>query len=345
MEPQRDESASKREPGPPDFRSFLRKVGAGPNRSKHLSLEEAKAAAAAILEGRATPGQAGGLLIAMRVNEECAEEIAGFALAIRQSCRPNPGIPPPVLDCAGAYDGRVRTLPVGVAAAILASRFGVNSLFHGTCGLGRSGITPESLLPALSQAGFRPGPGVVTFMDQEDYSPVLSALKPFRNELGLRTVFNSAEKLVGLAGESGAEHALLVGIFHGGYLERIAEAAVLAGHRRVFAIQGLEGSDDLPVTRDSRACEITNGLVIPWKIDLDALGIDQCPAAALECDGLSEAITRLSAALTGQPGPAMEALVLNAGLRLYLAGKAADLAGGVRMARERIQSSPGPTDE
>lgn len=315
-----------------DFRAALRKVGAGSNRSKSLTLDEARCAATTILEGKATSAQVGALLIAMRLKEEVPEELAGFALAIRDHSQAMPTPAAPVVDCAGAYDGRVRTIPVGAAAALVAATAGVSSLFHGIAGLGRSGLSPGEILTGLLPN--RTGSASVRYVDQNDYCPALAALKPLRNELGLRTAFNTAEKLVGLALEGAGVRSLVVGVFHGAYLEKVARTAALLGIRRALIIQGLEGSDDLPVTRDSRVWELQDGEMRSWAVELSSLGIQRFPAAAMEGQGLSFALRALRNALAGDGSAIQESVLLNTGMRLYLADKTPTLADGVQMARE-----------
>jgi anthranilate phosphoribosyltransferase len=303
-----------------------------------MTIDEARRAASLILAAAATPAQVGAFLIALRVKEETAEELAGFTLALREKCQTAMDLPGPLVDCAGAYDGRIRSLPTGVAAALVATRAGVCSLFHGTRGLGRAGVVPGDILSALTGGKGAPG---IAYVDQTEYSPALAALKSLRNELGLRTAFNSAEKLVSLAHNTQSLRSVLIGVFHGPYLERMARAAVLSGLESGMVIQGLEGSDDLPATRDSSVCEFDHGEIRRWNVELSSLGIVRCQSTQLECQGLPVAIEALRKALSGSPGPASEALCLNVGLRLYLGGVAEDLADGVAQGRQLIRGGAG----
>jgi len=51
-----------------------------------LSAAEAEAVLGEVLEGRATPAQVGGLLVALRMRGETAEVLAGGARAMRRRC-------------------------------------------------------------------------------------------------------------------------------------------------------------------------------------------------------------------------------------------------------------------
>jgi anthranilate phosphoribosyltransferase len=122
----------------------------------------------------------------------------------------------------------------------------------------------------------------------------------------------------------------------------VAETAVRLGIAHALVIQGPEGSDDLPVTRDSRVCEVRNGQIFEWAVDLEALGLERRAPAVMECSGLGHIIRRLAAALTGEPGPDRDAIILNAALRLYLAGRTASLKDGLIYARELLDSGSTP---
>src|SRR5665811_487006 len=50
---------------------------------KILSMDEARAAMGAVMDGEATPAQLAALLVALRMRGETVEELAGFAAAMR----------------------------------------------------------------------------------------------------------------------------------------------------------------------------------------------------------------------------------------------------------------------
>ena len=54
----------------------------------HLSREDAHEIMSSIMEGEATPAQVAGFLVALRTKGETAEEIAGFAAAMREHVIP-----------------------------------------------------------------------------------------------------------------------------------------------------------------------------------------------------------------------------------------------------------------
>src|SRR5207237_5237600 len=99
---------------PPDPEAFarmqhyIREIGTGPKGSRDLTAEEARDAMAMILTGEATAAQAGGFLLLQRFKSESAEELLGFAQAIRSGARLIQPRVEGLLDIGSPYDGRDR---------------------------------------------------------------------------------------------------------------------------------------------------------------------------------------------------------------------------------------------
>jgi anthranilate phosphoribosyltransferase len=80
------------------FAHYVRILGKGPNLSRSLTQDEARAAVGMILEGAVEPVQLGAFLCLLRVKTETPEEVAGFALAIRDRLSPPADMPAIDLD-------------------------------------------------------------------------------------------------------------------------------------------------------------------------------------------------------------------------------------------------------
>ena len=66
------------------MQEFIAKIGKGQKVWKDLTWEEAKEAMRLLIEGRATPVQIGGFLLAMRIKMESVAELAAFTAAARE---------------------------------------------------------------------------------------------------------------------------------------------------------------------------------------------------------------------------------------------------------------------
>ncbi|MBI1840383.1 MAG: hypothetical protein HYR88_05965, partial [Verrucomicrobia bacterium] len=222
---------------------WVHKVGAGEKAAQDLTYEEAREAAQLLLSGEATPAQAGGLLVAMRVKGETDDEMRAFTEVCRSYNKPmmlRPGVSP--LDIP-VYAGKKSFFHAVIPAAFLIAACGRPVLLHGFSETpGRIGaaevlralgicidFTPQEGATILERHGF-------LYLDVARFNPPLHRFQLLRNELGVRTLFNAVARIVDPA-ESGCH---LIGISHPPYFEKTLSALRRFGSRRVLIIRGVE---------------------------------------------------------------------------------------------------------
>lgn len=331
---------------------FLAKVGTGEKGAKDLSYEEAREAMTAILDGAFHPVTLGAFLLAERWKPETAEELAGFADAVAERLE-RPALPrtvPGLLDCAGAYDGKTRTLNVGIPAALVAAGAGVPVILHGAAGIPtKAGMTPAPILARLGIDPLRTPDGAlsdlkragIAYLHQPVFHPSLHALLASRIALGKRTFLNTVEPLANPMGA--ATH--VGGFFHGPFGERICHALRRSnlGFTRAVMVEGVEGSDEI---RPGRAAvvELRGGEVLTYPVESAALGLacrmSDVTASAAGAEAMAaESALRIQAVLRGEDRSGYrDAVLLNAALRLYASGRAATWEEGIRLARRSLES-------
>ena len=130
----------------------------------------------------------------------------------------------------------------------------------------------------------------------------------------------------------------LLGLSHLPYAEKMLAAATEIGFKRVMIVQGIEGNEDAPTSRPCRAFLWELGQKRELRIDPVEYGLQ--PATAEEmAGGDAAANARIAeAVLSGEPGGHRDLVLLNAGLRIWLAERAASIAEGIEKAREAIDS-------
>lgn len=336
---------------PNDLLPFMARVGTGPTGSKDLSYDEARAAMAAILAGRYDPVTLGAFLLALRWKPEAPEELAGFLDTLREASLeeypPPPEAPANLVDAAANYDGKRETPNVAIPAALVATGAGVPLILHdGEEIPTKYGVTKYHVLRALGVAvGATPAQARrclaevgIAYLHQPAFSPALVRLLPARQAVGKRTFLNVVEPLVNPLGAP----VHVGGIFHLPFAERVIRALARsrAGFRRAVIVQGLEGSDELPLGR-RKVAEWREGELLTYEVDSTGLGLGDS-AQALRGPGEADAghcaarIVRLLE--EPAPGPFHDMVLLNAALRLYASGLAATLGEGLEAARESLYS-------
>src|SRR5262245_45236767 len=104
---------------------FIKAVGAGQKRARHLSREEAREAMSLLVE-RAEPAQGGAFLLALRMKGEAPEEMAGFVDALSDGGRlRRAAVPEDVLEIDAHGDGHSGIPSLLPAAACAAAALGV----------------------------------------------------------------------------------------------------------------------------------------------------------------------------------------------------------------------------
>ncbi|MEK3884855.1 anthranilate phosphoribosyltransferase [Paenibacillus sp. PL2-23] len=318
---------------------WLKEVGRGKRGARDLNYEEAKDAAELILGGKATQAQIGAFFIAERIKMETVEELEAFVHVCRaHAYRTNVHSG---MDCAGPYDGRKKSFFATFATAFVLGAAGLPVTLHGTGSLPpKWGITLQDILmemdidaDSVSRERFieTARETGVLYVSAESWCPPLRELRSIRVELGMRTVLNTAEKLIDYAHSK----YLLFGVFHNTVFERMAKLSEKLGYERSLIVQGVEGSEDLFIERPTRTYFVQNGIAIQQIVDPDAYGLEtQVPevewTAALQKDTVEEVLQG------GGHLAFANQVLLNAAVRLHLAGKADSVEQGIYMSKALI---------
>jgi anthranilate phosphoribosyltransferase len=318
---------------------LLKEVGRGKRGAKDLTYDQAYEAAQMFLHDKATPAQMGAFLMAERIKMESPDEVLAFVNACRESVQPVSLRDS--LDCAGPYDGRRTSFMATLPAAFVLAACGQPVTIHSSPSLPpKWGITLTDVLqvlgipldssarPVMISAAERSG---VLFVPTETWCPALQKMRPLRMELGVRTLFNTVEKLMRFANSP----YMAIGIFHGTVFEKIAQLLLRLGVEKGIVVQGMEGSEDVTVSRPTRTLILKNGdyqpyLVDPsaWNLQAELPEMEWTPELQLKT---AEAVLKGTAEL-----PYRNLVLMNAALRLWVTDRADSLDEGVAMARQAL---------
>ena len=327
------------------IRALVAAVGQGPTNGRYLTREEARFALNAIMDGDATPAQAGALLLLQRYRSEAPEELLGYVDAVRgRASLLRPRVEG-LLDVGSPYDGRTKHVVISPAASIVAAAAGVPVLMHGERNMGpKKGVAVGDVIEALGVATDLEPECVergiqecgLGYIRQARVAPALHALKPLREELGLRTPLHMVEKIYDLG--NGPFH--LIGVAHMPYLKQLAPALAALGFDRTMVVQGIEGHEDVTTSHGTRVIEIdANGEQHEWRVDPARLGVAPATDADLEPGDAQRSADMTMRVLDGTARASEADLVaLNAALRIKLAGRAGSVEEALDAARDALAS-------
>ena len=233
------------------MRSIIKRIATGPELSKDISADEARAGMRLILDGQVDPVQAAIFLIALRMKRETDDENRGVLDALRDATQTAVAPVDDLLDLADPYDGFTRSLPSSPFLPAVLAACGVPTLSHGVETMGpKYGVTHYQVLQAAglpvnlssAQAAKRLGEKGVgwAYVDQQAFCPKLHRLEALRTLIVKRPVLTTVEVCIGPIRARGRTH-LMTGYVHKPYSRVYAMLARHAGFDSALLIRGVEG--------------------------------------------------------------------------------------------------------
>lgn len=309
-------------------------------RKEDLSYQEAEEVMNEIMEGKATQVQMSSYLTALSMKGETVEEITASAAAMRNHCvRLLHEMD--VLEIVGTGGDGANSFNISTTSAIVISAAGVPVAKHGNraassrCGaadvleaLGVNiAVRPEVSTEILNQIG-------ICFLFAQNYHIAMKYVAPVRKELGIRTIFNI---LGPLANPAGANMELM-GVYDEALVEPLAQVLANLGVRRAMVVYGADGLDEISMSALTKVCEVQDGSFTSYTITPEEFGFTRCRKEDLTGGTPEENAVITREILSGAQGPKRDAVLLNAGAAIYLAGKAEGIREGIEMARDLIDS-------
>lgn len=317
-------------------RSALRELMAG----GELTATCAEAAMTEVLEGACSPTIIAALLTALARRPETAEELTGFARAVRRKATELPGASHALCPCGTGGSG-LQTANTSTAVAFVLAAAGVPVAKHGNrassglCGsadvLERLGIAVD--IP-VDRAGHLLQEMGLCFLFAPRVHPALRQLAPLRRELGFATVFNFLGPLCNPA----SVQRQLLGVSDARRAVPMVQALQHLGSREVLAVTGHDGLDELSLAGPSQVVRLQHGELRTETWTPEQAGLQRCKPEALRGGDAATNAAILLGVLSGEACAPAELTALNAGAGLMLTGHSPDLPSGVAKAKDILAS-------
>ncbi len=310
-----------------------------------LTYDEAYAVMHEIMSGETTPTQNAAFLAALSTKSTKAEtidEISGCAAAMRELATPvaHPGMN--VLEIVGTGGDKSNTFNISTTAAFIIAAAGVKVAKHGNrAASSLSGTAdcqealgtninqdPEKALQMLQEVG-------MCFFFAQMYHPAMKYVGAIRKELGFRTVFN----ILGPLTNPASPEYFLLGVYDEYLVEPLVKVLDKLGVKRALVVYGQDRMDEISVSAPTTICELRDGYYRTSVIAPEDFGITRCQKADI-VGGTPEENAQITRDILGgvEKGPKRDIVLMNAGAALFIAGKAATIAEGIKLAQETIDS-------
>ncbi|MEK6397972.1 MAG: anthranilate phosphoribosyltransferase, partial [Terriglobus sp.] len=273
---------------------------------------------------------------------ETAAELAGFSAAMRAAAVLLPLTEAErarAVDTCGTGGDGSGTFNISTTVALVAAAAGVTVAKHGNRAItSRSGSAdvlaalgvetehmPESAVASLREFGF-------AFLLAPRMHPAMKVVAPVRKSLPFRTVFN----LLGPMSNPAGTTRQVLGVYSPEAVDMVAEAMAVSGHmEHALIVHGDGGLDELSLSGESVVAEVRGDQIRRYTVVPEDAGLQRSQDALLGGDAMENAAI-LRGIVAGETGPKRDIVLLNAAAVLLVAGEAADLREGARIAAETI---------
>lgn len=311
------------------------------SKKQDLTYAEAETVMDEIMSGQATPVQMSAYLTALSLKGETIDEITASAAGMRAHCiKLLHNLD--VLEIVGTGGDGSNSFNISTTSSLVIAAGGVPVAKHGNrAASSKSGaadvlealgvkitLTPERSAEILKKIN-------ICFLFAQNYHIAMKYVAPIRKELGIRTVFNILGPLSNPAGAN----MELMGVYDQLLVEPLAQVMANLGVDRGMVDYGQDSLDEISMCAPTSVCEIRDGKFTSYEITPEQFGYERCEKGALTGGTPAENAEITKAILKGEEkGPKRQAVCLNAGAALYIAGKAASIEEGVKLAESLIDS-------
>ena len=311
------------------------------SKKQDLAYAEAEAVMDEIMSGQATPVQMSAYLTALSLKGETIDEITASAAGMRAHCiKLLHNLD--VLEIVGTGGDGSNSFNISTTSSLVIAAGGVPVAKHGNrAASSKSGaadvlealgvkitLTPERSAEILKKIN-------ICFLFAQNYHIAMKYVAPIRKELGIRTVFNILGPLSNPAGAN----MELMGVYDQSLVEPLAQVMANLGVNRGMVVYGQDSLDEISMCAPTSVCEIRDGKFTSYEITPEQFGYERCEKGALTGGTPAENAEITKAILKGEEkGPKRQAVCLNAGAALYIAGKSASIEEGVKLAESLIDN-------
>ena len=293
-----------------------------------------------IMRNEATDAQKASFLTSLYMKGETIEEITAAARGMRKHCERFLNNQD-VLEIVGTGGDGSNTINISTLSSIVAAAAGIPVAKHGNraasskCGtadcleaLGvKIDLEPEQSQKILKEIN-------ICFLFAQKYHTAMKYVGGVRKEMGVRTLFNILGPLSNPAGAS----MQLLGVYSEELVEPLARVLYNLGVKSAMVVYGEDSIDEISLSAPTKVCEFKNGDFKSYEITPEQFGFIRCKKEDLVGGTPEENAKIVWDILNGAQGPKTDAVLLNAGAAIYVAGGADTVEDAIQIAKETIKS-------
>lgn len=293
----------------------------------------------ALMDGTVPEALAAGVITALRMKGETAEEVAGCVEALRTHMHVVSA--PKAIDIVGTGGDGVGTFNISTTSAFVLAGAGVPVAKHGNrAASSKSGsadvlealgvniaLTPEQASAIYKKVG-------IVFLFAPLFHPALKHVVALRKALRIRTVFN----ILGPFANPAQTKIQIIGVPSKEHLSLLPAVAQKLGYTRALIVHSEDGMDEVSTRAKTQAILVEPKRLTKHSIDPQKLGFKKPPLSALLGKDAAHNAEIVKKILCGERGPARDIVVLNTAVALFVVGKVKSIGAGIHTAERSIDS-------
>ncbi|WP_343292473.1 anthranilate phosphoribosyltransferase [Vandammella animalimorsus] len=295
-----------------------------------------------IMQGEISPLMTAAIITGLRVKKETIGEITAAASVMRElSLKVQVKDTRHLVDIVGTGGDGAHTFNISTCSLFVAAAAGAKISKHGGRSVSsKSGsadvmealganiqLSPAQIAASIERTG-------IGFMFAPNHHPAMKNVAQIRREMGVRSIFNILGPLTNPAGAPN----ILMGVFHADLVGIQVRTLQRLGAEHALVVYGKDGLDEISLGAATMVGELKDGQVREYEIHPEDFGLAMASTRALRADTPEQSQRMLCDVLQGQSGPARDIVLLNTAAALYAANVASDIAQGIDLARQAIDS-------
>lgn len=306
-----------------------------------LTEEEMHEAVAHLFSAEITDSEIAAFLVSLKVKGETVREIATFVQALRaQSLTFNSTVPNLMDNCGTGGDGS-KSFNISTTSAFVIAAAGIPVAKHGNRSVSsktgsadvlehlgiRLDLNPQQTEAILEKIG-------IAFLFAPHVHPQMKRIMKVRQELRIPTTFNLLGPLIN---PLNLENQLL-GIYRRDAVEMFAEVLQAIGRKKAVVINGAGYMDEASLQGENYLAILDEGKIKTCLLRPEEVGLQVYANEQIRGGFAKENADILLRVLDGEKGAYRETVALNAGIGIFVGGRAKTIAEGVQVALEMIDS-------
>lgn len=288
-----------------------------------------------VMLGEVDPAACAGFLVALASRPIEAATIAAGARVMRSHRVAVPTVSRPIVDTCGTGGDASGSFNISTATAFVLAAGGVAVAKHGNRSVSSKvgsadvleaagcelELSAEEASRLLDATGF-------AFLYARSFHPAMRHVAPVRKSLAMRTIFNVLGPLTNPA----LADRQLLGVYDPELTEPVASALGMLGVEDALVVH-CAGLDEFGLHAPTRGHRVRGQELETFELAPEDVGLARAPLEALRGGDVHVNLELMRGALAGEGGACADAVALNAGAGLLVAGRVATIAEGVEAAR------------